>query len=288
MSRHGLFEETSYLLQKFPNIASLLTLFILFYVDKKKFIGLMLLINLIIVLMYGERGIVITTLLIIFLYYLRVGLLSKKLFLIYIGVLILLIMALGAGRNYIFNIETTSEQISFTEKIEGMTTEEVVMTSLQAFNIEMIDNFLVVYQDNNDLEEFHLGYDYLLGVVGLMPRFLWEDKPKEIMIGGWFRSKYIPDSGGRPITSLGDYWLNFWWIGVFFIMYFTGLLMRIVSDLSSHVSSYPLFLVFFFYLSAYGIVSQNLFFNFIFYGVPIATLVLLSFRLRSYKIEFNK
>jgi oligosaccharide repeat unit polymerase len=286
-SRHGLFESTSYVFQKIPNIVLLLTTFLFLHVRKKKFSILILLINMGIVLAYGERGAVVITFLMIALYYLNSGKYSKKIFYIFIGGLLLLTTILGMARTYIFEGESkTSSNQTLIEVIENIKPEEASMKVLSAFNVETTDNFLVVYQDFDNIYDFHLGYDFFLGVAGIIPRYFWQDKPTEIQIGGWFRSKYMPGSGGKPISSLGDYWLNFWWLGVFIVMYLTGILFRRISDLTKqNSSSYSLFLLFFFYLSGFGIVSQNFLINFIFYGIPIFVFFILTFKIYKHKAE---
>lgn len=59
------------------------------------------------------------------------------------------------------------------------------------------------------------GEDFKTGVLGVVPRALWEDKPDAIAPGKWFRQVYEPEKvNGWPMGAAALWYLNFGWIGI--------------------------------------------------------------------------
>jgi hypothetical protein len=103
-------------------------------------------------------------------------------------------------------------------------------TVTKGLNLQTLDYFLVVLQDF-DYENLVWGEHFVAGLAGVIPRAIWPSKPDNITPGQWFRERYVPQGkAGRPFTSQGVYWVNFGIVGVFVGYFFTGLLLRIVTE----------------------------------------------------------
>ncbi len=73
----------------------------------------------------------------------------------------------------------------------------------------------------------HLGFDYLLGILGVIPRFLWPEKPEMVDPGIWFSTQFIPDATyGWPVSVIGEWWLNFGVVGSFIGGTLSGILYK--------------------------------------------------------------
>lgn len=59
------------------------------------------------------------------------------------------------------------------------------------------------------------GTDFTNGIIGMIPRSLWREKPTQILSGTWFRQLYEPTKvNGWPLGSVGDWYLNFGYGGI--------------------------------------------------------------------------
>jgi oligosaccharide repeat unit polymerase len=82
-----------------------------------------------------------------------------------------------------------------------------------SLNLNIYDAYYSIVNYIGSGLEYRLGYDFYLGFVGLVPRFLWEGKPEVINTGVWFAQLYSDRKMGTPISSLGEWFLNFSYIG---------------------------------------------------------------------------
>lgn len=79
----------------------------------------------------------------------------------------------------------------------------------------MFDYFMLVVRDWGRLYEFRVGEDFLVGVLGIVPRSLWESKPEVIHFGTWLKEYYLGDrAGGWPVTTVGQWYANFSYGGI--------------------------------------------------------------------------
>lgn len=93
---------------------------------------------------------------------------------------------------------------------ESITMIRSISSSL---NLNIYDAYYSVIGFVNHGLEFRYGYDFYLGVVGLIPRFLWEGKPEVVNTGVWFAQLFSERKMGTPISSIGEWYLNFGFFG---------------------------------------------------------------------------
>lgn len=97
-------------------------------------------------------------------------------------------------------------------------------------NAVTFDAAMLAFRDWPDKHEFRGGEDLYLGVVGVVPRFLWEGKPQAIPPGIWFRQLYEPGKiNGWPMGAAALWYLNFGWFGLLLGGLLTGFLLGLVA-----------------------------------------------------------
>lgn len=275
-SRHGLFETSSYALQKFPSIILMLITLNILLTSLSKYSILLLLTASVNSLLYGERGTIVICIIVLVFASLHNGRMKKTKFFVYLLISAVLLYALGEMRTYAFNVAEENSEKFITETDYVFT----LLYSLSGFfNLETYDHFLVVYQNLGQSLDYRLGYDFYLGLIGVIPRFLWESKPQIILLGGWFAEHYMPGTGGKPITAIGDYYINFGFIGAAFIMFFVGRVIRLFGEQKSSIA-FSFFLIYFFFFTAFGIPGQNLFMISILNGVPVLSFIITCYKLK--------
>lgn len=84
-----------------------------------------------------------------------------------------------------------------------------------ATNSIYFDSSMLAFRDWPDRYQYREGEDFILGVQGVVPRLLWEGKPKAIVAGKWFRQVYQPGTvNGWPVGAPTLWYLNFGPLGV--------------------------------------------------------------------------
>lgn len=84
-----------------------------------------------------------------------------------------------------------------------------------ALNATYFDAAMLAGRDWPETYEYRYGEDFVTGVLGLVPRVLWENKPDAIAPGVWFRQVYEPDKlNGWPMGAAGLWYLNFGGLGL--------------------------------------------------------------------------
>src|SRR5690606_8795191 len=74
------------------------------------------------------------------------------------------------------------------------------------------------------------GEDFVNGTLGVVPRFLWKDKPAAIAPGVWFRQVYQPQKiNGWPMGAAALWYLNFGWPGLLTGGLLTGLALGVIA-----------------------------------------------------------
>ena len=80
-----------------------------------------------------------------------------------------------------------------------------------------LDAFMLALRDWIGQMELRAGEDFVMGVLGAVPRALWTDKPDVVVPGAWFRQYYEPDIvNGWPFTVIGEWMINFGYAGLLF------------------------------------------------------------------------
>lgn len=101
---------------------------------------------------------------------------------------------------------------------------EGVITPIESGNIwrkiavsmhgSQFDALLLVMRDYDLQAGLRWGEDFFAGIAALVPRQLWPDRPA-FNTGAWFRRIYEPETlNGWPITPLGDWIVNFGYLGL--------------------------------------------------------------------------
>lgn len=99
-----------------------------------------------------------------------------------------------------------------------------VVTPLESGNIwrkiavsmhgSQFDALMLVVRDFDLEAGLRWGEDFLAGLAALVPRQIWPDRPA-FNPGAWFRRIYEPETlNGWPITPVGEWLVNFGWLGV--------------------------------------------------------------------------
>lgn len=86
-----------------------------------------------------------------------------------------------------------------------------------SLHLSEYDALLLLLQDFSNREAFRNGEDFYNGMAAMVPRILWPDRPAGVNPGKWFRQLYQPRiQNGWPLTMIGEWYMNFAWIGVVF------------------------------------------------------------------------
>jgi hypothetical protein len=95
------------------------------------------------------------------------------------------------------------------------------------FRINDLEPIAAIYLWTGKLQPFLEGETYGRIPSGLIPRFLWPDKPMVITpINEWY---FTHEGGSSPITTPGEGYLNFGWPGVVLAGAVTAMLVRITE-----------------------------------------------------------
>lgn len=77
------------------------------------------------------------------------------------------------------------------------------------------DAAMLSFRDWPSRHELRQGADFANGLLGVVPRMLWHDKPAGIPPGKWFRQVYEPRKlNGWPMGAGALWYLNFGWLGL--------------------------------------------------------------------------
>lgn len=97
-------------------------------------------------------------------------------------------------------------------------------------NSTYFDAAMLSFRDWPQPYEYRNGEDFINGTLGVVPRFLWKDKPEAIAPGQWFRQIYEPQKvNGWPMGATALWYLNFGWPGVFVGGIVTGLALGVIA-----------------------------------------------------------
>lgn len=169
------------------------------------------------------------------------------------------LIVLGFVRTAIF----TGTEFDSASLIEGQTGQmETIATSMTTgLNLENFDRLAIVVQDFGP-GNLRLGEDFWLGLINLVPRALWPDKPDVLRPGGWFTATYTPvKEGGQPFLVQGDWYINFGLPGVVAGFFASGFLMRVIRGYQERLGFVPwvnlLYTMVVFSLTSWGVLHAG-------------------------------
>ncbi len=131
------------------------------------------------------------------------------------------------------------------ELTDAMTDGGPVRSFCVATNNIRYDAFMLMIKDWSRPSELRWGEDFFNGLAGVIPRSVWEGKPKNIAPGNWFRKTYDPNvKNGWPFTIVGEWYINFWYIGILVGGVLSGALYRVLQYVYSDFMTNPISFVF--------------------------------------------
>lgn len=277
-ARLGLFAGMAFL-QHLPELAVFIAALAL-YIALRRRRGLPIpaiafIASLVFLFMMGERGGIISAFLFLaVLYHFGARRLTLGNYLAYGLALSLLLAGLGIARKEIMQSDEGSS-VSTSRMLEIIGDDEnwSALSVLQHLNANATDHFMVIVQDF-DITNFTYGDDFYRGLIGVIPRSIWPEKPERITTGQWFTERYFPGKpSGRPITTVGIYYLNFGYVGVFLGMLISGIFCRILWHYLKGASYQPwsviLYLTFMFKILSWGTFTPTLPMDLILVFIPI-------------------
>lgn len=144
-------------------------------------------------------------------------------------------MALIVGYNYFIRRLTWGELITFALAFlaifiglrlfrDALFFTDGVITPVEQGNIwrkmaismhgSQFDALMLAIRDFDVASGLRWGEDFFAGLAAMVPRQIWPDRPI-FNIGYWFRQMYEPQTqNGWPITPIGEWLVNFGWLGV--------------------------------------------------------------------------
>jgi oligosaccharide repeat unit polymerase len=130
--------------------------------------------------------------------------------------------------------------------------ERFALSLTSALNLETYDYFLLLLQERKSLG-IQYGKHFYLGIIGIIPRIWWPGKPETISAGKWFSDKLFPEvDAGKPITSLGVWYINFWYPGILIGMFANGVLFRLLREWHNRRrNAWVTFLIIWLYLNVF-------------------------------------
>lgn len=192
----------------------------LFELKKKKTSALSLILMLIVLMLTGRRGLIISSLLLPFLVYYNYSYkkISNKQLIPCMLIFFVIILFIGMLRN---QSSVTSTNNSFISTLTNLTISTQMGENFPD-TIYSLDNGSIKYQKFKYLNR---------GLVGLVPRKFWNNKP-DLIDHSMIVSKlvYGNDKYGRPIGPFGFSYLCFGYVGVIIISILTGIISRIFYD----------------------------------------------------------
>jgi MFS family permease len=121
------------------------------------------------------------------------------------------------------------------QPVQGSAIHEVSVASDSYF-----DPTLLALRDWPAVYPYRHGRDFLVGLEGIVPRPLWPSKPEEASTGQWFRQVYQPWTvNGWPLGAVGDWYLNFGFIGIVLGGILAGVLYSVLMSAWRRAPSSP-------------------------------------------------
>lgn len=172
----------------------------------------------------------------------------------------------------IIGIAMLLHSIRFAEVSAEEKYSSVASWVTRALNLNTYDTLLIVVRDWGG-RQLRYGADFWNGIIGLIPRGLWPEKPVIINSGNFFAAYYNPNKeSGTPITTIGEWYSNFSVPGVAVGGALGGFIYRALALRFRDYAENPLAFTCMAYIilnvTVFG-VSNNLLRNIIIDGVPL-------------------
>jgi|GEM_PF-1618072 len=159
---------------------------------------------------------------------------------LWVGLSVVLLVAAGS----IVGLRFARDLASRGEVNTTIADQSVVRQVSVASNATYYDALVLAVRDWPDTNEFRGGDDFKVGVLGIVPRALWADKPDTIVPGAWFRQVYEPTvRNGWPSGAAGEWYLNFGLLGVAFGGILSGLCLSFASRSLTRSQTSPMVFV---------------------------------------------
>lgn len=143
-----------------------------------------------------------------------------------------------------------------------------------AMHFDVMDGNVIFIDTLGTLHDEELGASFAAGAAGIIPRFLWPNKPAQISVGGGFKQSLIPGAhGGWPVFAYNQWFSSFGWLGVIVGGFLTGLILRIIQERYGQMTHDPFsvyisYIFILYVLSPTGL-NNEIFMNYIFFVVPL-------------------
>lgn len=166
---------------------------------------------------------------IILIYY---GKLNKKLMAVLIFIIISVGTTMAILRSFSVGVDST---VNLTDQTDyGYTASQIDQSAIGA--IIGSGNFVDIGRIANIIDrvperlDYFWGKTYLSIFTAFVPRVIWPEKPP-VQLGGIVKNKifgYIVTTNGWPPTIIGEAFMNFGYVGLFFIPFFYGIGIKIM------------------------------------------------------------
>lgn len=159
-----------------------------------------------------------------------------------IGAFGAVLMSILVGMRFARDV-ALSGRLFTIESAEGNIVHAVMVSNHGVY----FDAFMLLLRDVGDRIPYRWGQDHLYGLLGIIPRALWEGKPSgtELNPGAWFRIIYEPHNiNGWPFTTPGEWLVNFGVIGVLLGGFLAGVVYRALQMRNASIATNPIALVF--------------------------------------------
>lgn len=129
----------------------------------------------------------------------------------YLELAVLAIVLIGA----IVGLRLLRDQLFIGRVSPAISGQSPVQQISVASNSTYFDANVLALRDWPGPHPYRNGTDFVNGFIGMIPRSLWREKPAQVLSGTWFRQVYEPTkANGWPLGSVGDWYLNFGYVGI--------------------------------------------------------------------------
>ncbi len=167
-----------------------------------------------------------------------------------------------------------SLQLTRITLVKQSTIKNPINTVYGALHLNVLDTNLVFINTLGKLHHVEIGDPFAKGLIGIIPRSIWKNKPEQIDPGGAFKRSLKPGSEGAwPIFGYNQWYASYGWAGVIIGGILTGLIIsaiqgRYARHRGSPINMYISFMMNFYLLTPAGI-GSNIFINYIFFVAPL-------------------
>ena len=215
-----------YYLKYFPFLGGLVSCYglLLAMRGKNKFLGITFsiaaLTNFFVIFSFGERFTIGLISIAFILTALRNKSLSFKRASILLTVCLIILFTLSNFRySFVRDGQDDNRSWGFAEEISA------------SLHLSEYDALLLLVRDFGLPSDAILGHQFYIGLTALVPRQIWPDRPNGVNPGKWFRHQYEPNmENGWPITVVGEWYLNFGFLGIIVGAILSGYIARCMFE----------------------------------------------------------